>query len=125
MEGYNVEGFKRFLNDIKDYIKNNYWFLVLIFDWLITDIIISIFPLLEPYSKEVNIFVEVIGICLLAYYLRNEDKLSLVVIVGFVIFADILSYTKIPYKSIIVIILVVIAVSLLMMIEKKKQDRIK
>ncbi len=124
MEGYNVEGFKRFLNDIKNYIKNNYWFLVLIFDWLITDIIITIFPLLEPYSKEVNIFVEVIAICLLAYFLRNENKLSSVVIVGVVIVTDILDYTKIPYQSIIFIILVVIAVSLLMMIEKKKQDRI-
>lgn len=110
------------LTDIKNYIKNNYWFLVLISDWLITDIIISIFPLLEPYSKEVNIFVEVIAICLLAYYLRNENKLSLAVIVGFVIFIDILSYTKIPYKSIIGIILGVIGVLLLMLIEKNKKE---
>ena len=122
MEGYNVEGFKRFLNDIKDYIKNNYWFLVLIFDWLITDIIISIFPVLAPYSKEVNIFVEVIAICLLAYYLRNENKLSVAVVVGIVIIGVILSNTNIPYKFIIIVILTVIAVALLMLIEKNKKE---
>lgn len=119
MEGYNVEGFKRFLTDIKNYIKNNYWFIVLVLDWLIVDAIIGLLPMLEPYRFQVNIFVDVLSVCLLIYYLRNGKKWEILIESFFWVLVIVLKNIEIKYEPIFVIIAFILTNMLLRYVNKK------